>query len=361
MIIDKKNKGEWSELYVLLKLIYQPILYLANDELEIDGVSTIPVKKILHFEDDPTAPAEYIPLQGESFTLLRKDFKGEASFIVDRRILKKHVNELLDKIANQQGGSRTFAIPEAAAYMSYIGCKAIKAASSKKADISLEIVDRGQMHANVGYSIKSMIGGLSTLFNASKHSNIVYTVSSYKGNIDDVNLINDKSGKYQKRIKKLFDFGGELKYLKTSREFEHNLRYIDTNFSHILATMVVNYFMGKGSHMRDVVKVYCKETGEDPDWITHKIKQFLVYAALGMTPGKVWDGSRRADGGYLIVKEEGELACYQAYDHDKFASYLFNNTKFDTPSGDSRHKFAKLYKDENGLCLLLNFQIRFIK
>ncbi|MEG1729646.1 MAG: HpaII family restriction endonuclease, partial [Bacteroidaceae bacterium] len=81
-------------------------------------------------------------------------------------------------------------------------------------------------------------------------------------------------------------------------------------------------------------------------------------AALGMMPSKVWTGEYDAIGGYLIVKEDGEIVCYHLYNRNEFENYLFSNTKFETASS-SRHDFGKVFREGEDLLFKLNLQIRF--
>ena len=66
-----------------------------------------------------------------------------------------------------------------------------------------------------------------------------------------------------------------------------------------------------------------------------------------MLPSKVWDGTADATGGYIIVREDGEVLCY----------HLF---KFETAS-TSRHEFGSIYKENGKYYVKLNLQVRFIK
>lgn len=86
----------------------------------------------------------------------------------------------------------------------------------------------------------------------------------------------------------------------------------------------------------------------------------MCEVALGMTPKKEWDGFTKAHGGYIIVKENGEIVCYHLYNRDEFEDYLFNNVKLDTPS-TTKHKFGKFYKENDEKRIKFNLQIRFIK
>lgn len=92
----------------------------------------------------------------------------------------------------------------------------------------------------------------------------------------------------------------------------------------------------------------------------YKLKQFLLAFALGMTVSSPWNGSFNANGGYIVVKEDGEVICYHFFDCNDFEEYLFNNTKFDTPSA-TRHMFGKVYKVADNYFIKLNLQIRFTK
>ena len=62
----------------------------------------------------------------------------------------------------------------------------------------------------------------------------------------------------------------------------------------------------------------------------YKIKNFLISVALGMIPSKNWDWYTKTHGGYIIVKNNGDIVCYNLYNRDEFLSYLYANTKFDS-------------------------------
>lgn len=90
------------------------------------------------------------------------------------------------------------------------------------------------------------------------------------------------------------------------------------------------------------------------------MKQFLVIYALGMTANKPWSRKYDANGGYIIVKENGDIVCYHFYDRNQLEDYLYDNTAFDTPS-TSRHDMYRIWRDVNDeVYLKLSPQIRFI-
>jgi type II restriction enzyme len=77
-----------------------------------------------------------------------------------------------------------------------------------------------------------------------------------------------------------------------------------------------------------------------------------------MMPTSVWSGIYDATGGYLIVKEDGDVLCYHIYNRNAFEDYLYKNTKFETASS-TRHDFGKIYENADKLYFKLNLQIRF--
>lgn len=93
---------------------------------------------------------------------------------------------------------------------------------------------------------------------------------------------------------------------------------------------------------------------------TYKIKELLTNIALGLVPSRKWSGTYDATGGYIIVKEGGDVLCYHIYNRNEFREYLFRNTKLDTPS-KTRHGFGIVVDTAEGQVIKLNLQIRFIK
>lgn len=93
----------------------------------------------------------------------------------------------------------------------------------------------------------------------------------------------------------------------------------------------------------------------------HKMKVLLLDTALVMTPAKEWNGRYDANGGYLVVRQDGEIVCYHFYNRNDVEDYLYNNTRFERASR-SRYHFGKLFrKDDDNVYIKLYLQIRFKK
>ncbi len=203
--------------------------------------------------------------------------------------------------------------------------------------------------------------------NAGKTTSFIFKINNLKlepNQILEVNEIETRS-KIKDRIESILNLGGELEFQKTeSSVFGNNLILIDSALPKIIAEILNLFFTSTHSTMSSLTEQisisnplnYNLETNHP--FYTYKIKRFLTDIALGMMPSKVWTGELDATGGYLIVKENGEILCYHIYNRNEFEDYLFLNTKLETASS-TRHEFGKIYKENGEIYFKLNLQIRF--
>ncbi len=358
----KANKGEWSEFYAFLKILEDKKLLAADKNLAIVPGKFFIFKKIVRSETNQDI--KIFDLEGSEIYIL--DSRGAfLKKINDTRIKEKTI-KIFESIKNAK--TTTFSVPEAESLMEELLCTQVKADSSKKSDIDGVIYDRiSNKEELLGFSVKSMVGGASTLLNAGKTTNFIYEITNLDSSkIDEINSIEGKS-KIQDRLKSILENQGKLNFNRVSNEaFEINLRKIDTVFSVFIAQMLQDFFSGKATKVTDLVDLLENDENLKKSFrlsksdYEYKIKNFLVSIALGMVPGKVWDGFTKAHGGYIVVKNNGDVVCYHLYNRDEFLSYLYENTKFESASS-SRHGYGKIYRKGEKVYFNLNLQIRFIK
>lgn len=275
--------------------------------------------------------------------------------------------KLLDSI--KQSKKSAFEIPQAESFMHQIGATKLKAASKDKADIHIIIHDmRTNMKPLLGFSIKSQLGSASTLFNAGKNTNILYRITG--GNMTDsemaeINVIES----HLPRMKELTDRGYGLEYADIEYQtFKNNLLFLDCCMPKFLADcLTVDSISQESFTTAEIVKTVAEKNplnfsgSKVQVFYEYKMKRFLLDAALGMTPGKEWDGRYDANGGYLIVKKDGDIVCYHFYNRNDVEDYLYHNTRFERASR-SRYDFGYLFRGKDGqVYIRLNLQIRFTK
>ena len=357
------NKGEWSEIYVFLRLLEVGKLYAADADLnKIDDVfyNIINIVRtenigVLEFRFDRNAGRVAVYNTETATTLI--DLSSDEF----ARVADKLYNEIV------AANAPSFASGDTEAFLDRISVSTLKAKSSDKADIRIKIHDINTGYESVqGFSIKSRLGGASTLVNAGKTTNFIYEIT---GNPTDAIAAGFESCSklFKQKMAYLADAGCGLKYVGMENDtFESNLLLIDGDLPQICAYMLTGYY---STGVNTVEKALESIVDANPmnynlskghPFYQYKFKKFLAESALGMLPSKAWDGNADATGGYIIVREDGEVLCYHLFNRNEFENYLVKNTKFETAS-TSRHQFGSIYKEDGKYYLKLNLQIRFIK
>jgi hypothetical protein len=348
------NKGEWSEVYTLIKLLAEGEVYAADASLQKKADIYYPIIKIIRDELDDTYHYE------RNSSIKIKNSSGDILAEVDLSVFQEKAPKLLDKIKKGEGSS--FTINAIEGFLRDIQCTTLKAKSSDKRDITLVVHDLiTKFKPELGLSIKSQLGGKSTLFNASQSTNITFRV---QGKNIKSSLINEKPG-VKGKVKEIYSRDGKLVYDQIeNKTFLRNLQVVDSALPKIIGEMAELYFRGEGKDVKaltDKVKISnpCDYNfGDGQPFYEYKIKSFLNDSAVGLRATEPWLGKYDATGGYLVVREDGEIVCYHIYNINEFQEYLFENTFFDSPSS-SRHKFGKMYEEQGQNYIKLNFQIRF--
>ena len=349
------NKGEWSELYAFMKLLSQGRVYAANEKVEKIDEVYYPILKIMREENkgeviDYVIHNDRIDIEIESNTVIS----------VSRNEMEDKANELLAEIAKH---SSSFALAEIAKFANGIKVTKIKAPSSDTTDISMQIEDVHTSYVrDVGFSIKSEVGGAPTLMNAGQTTNFIYRVKGITSKqAEEINAIDTKT-KIKERMKAIKDCGGTVEYAGMNHAgFKRNLMMIDTNMPQIIGNMLLYHYDEDIKECKKLVELVGERDplgyGEAMMY-EYKFKKFLCSCALGMKPAKVWDGLDEANGGYIIVKADGEILAYHIYNRNFFEQYLLDNTIIERAS-TSRHDYMSLYEENGEMFIKMNLQVRF--
>jgi len=356
------NKGEWSEFYAFIKILTDGKVFTADKNLKILEDNFHLVLKIIREESGGIKGYDISKNDG-NVSISDKDNKEID--IVELGKIKSKVADIFSEMKNSSG--TTFGISLAEEAMKDLHCTQVRASSGRKADLVIVLHDKKSPEfPELGFSIKSMLGSPSTLLNASGATNFVYRVAS-DGHEEEKEINSEDEFTVREAAKHVYGVGKKLEFCGMDNEiFRKNLRKIDSIFPDIMAEIIKHYYNGDATKISGLVdcvaedKEFIEKIDFTKDVLIMKVKNFLSGIALGMMPSKDWDGYTEAHGGYIIVKENGEVICYHLYNRDKFEEYLFNNTKLDTPS-TTRHGFGKFYKENGEERIKFNLQIRFIK
>ncbi|MBR5551118.1 MAG: HpaII family restriction endonuclease [Muribaculaceae bacterium] len=291
---------------------------------------------------------------------------GEELLRVPASIFFEEAEALLKAIEESDGA---FAVPQTEFFMNRIYCHSLKAKSSDKTDIRIVLHDRRtKINSEMGFSIKSQLGGDSTLLNASKATNFNFKLVGRNltdDEISEINSINPKRNKVIERVNAIKAKGISIVFDKIDNSiFRNNLTMLDGDLPVIIANLLLEQLNAGVSTLKDLAEKISEinplkyEAEHVLPFYAYKIKHLLTSTALGMMPATAWSGKFDANGGYLVVKRDGEILCYHFYDRNRFEDYLYANAYLERAS-TSRHEYASIVKELDGsMSFKLNLQIR---
>jgi len=356
---ETKNKGEWTELLVFVKLLAEQKLHLSDKELN-PKEAFFNIKKVTTQNLD----LEFFIID-KSTILLKDKNSGETKSIQISEILNKSIlSKLTDAIIN---GKRTFTIPEFNLIQEKLEFDTIKGGTSyQKSDIQLDISNEEINSQNEGFGIKSYLGSKPTLLNASGNTNFIFEIKGIDcSKIDEINSIDTKT-KLKDRIHFIEEIGGSFNFIGAEKKtMEYNLKLVDSLMPNIVGELLMNFYSKRISKITDIIneidnngKLNSKIKYGDKKSLEVKIKKLLIDILLGFFAGKKWNGDYISNG-TIVMKKSGNMVGFHIIDLQSLKNYLFENIKLDTPS-TTRHRFGKIYKEKNGkLYFKLNLQLRF--
>lgn len=361
------NRGEHSEVLALLRVLHSGKVQVADAR----GAPRDSWLRVLSARL-PGAP-DTCYLIGEQ-SISTRNGAVTREHVLSRDEAGLLADSLVVEIRSGSGAS--FDCPSATRALDLLQIVSRRASSAFKSDILLEVASPvfEREVLTLGFSIKSEIGSKPTLLNAGA-THFEYRISGD----DDVDPLQVQEAIPRAEGK---HYPGPMKLLPALRQsgvdiifervvdpvFEMNLRMIDTSFPRMLAEVLkYSYLEGETRLARLLDQESLRSElagaiGLPPQVVArlvrHKLRDLLRQSALGMNPSSEWDGEIQAHGGWLIVKESGQLVCFHLVNDDEFREYLYSSCKIDTPSM-GRHKAGYVYRQEDGMTLLrLSLQIR---
>ena len=291
---------------------------------------------------------------------------------------------LFDRLTSSSAGSKTMHAPvEVCDFVDSIGVRNPKAPGVQghdktfggKADIVIETRDgRNALVNRMGFSVKSQFGSPATLFNASPSAPLLYWVAHCDDALmKEFNALHDARGNrgWFACCQPFFDERGLRVSFARARNvgsFERNLLFIREGMLEIVAACVRERFIG-GATTSDVAAITASVAEQNPMRYPPAVaaavyekamKDFLYAAFSGMSATKPWDGVEQVNGGYIVVKSDGDVLCYHANDREEFREYLFRNTVFEYVSA-KKYGWSLIEKSDGEYLLPVNFSIRFKK
>ena len=375
------NKGEWSEIYVFLRLLDTGRLNVADDELNAIPNEFYRILEIIRKET--LTSNNYVRKNDTVSIYVKNDETGEEeSFTYPISIFAEKADHLLQLIKDAKG--RSFQLPPIASFLKDLRVSSIKDVGHNR-DITIKIEDfHTGMPQTLGFSIKSFLGSDSTLFNPGSGTNFIFEAILPEGKTINCEDFNKRtypiSGRLTARLKSLVkDYNATIRFIGIqSRCLAQNLEAIDGHMPYILSHLLLISAINGQSSLKKCTELLTKQNPLNFNTQTHgniyeyKVKRFLQDCAQGMTPETPWLGIYDATGGQIIVKEDGDIVCYHIYELNRFRDFLFNSTKFERastsedannpghprPKASKNYNYGWLFENEGRFYIKINLQVR---
>ena len=385
------NKGEWSEIYIFLKLMSDGKVYAADKNMNRLTNVFLNIIKIIR--------EEYKNQKYEYYTgPIVKIFLNNAEVApsLDLSDFQSAKDALWDVLKNAPRGNG-ITCDTVEAFLSSIYVTKLKAPAAQQneffggtQDITMQVQDyRNGIASVIGFSCKSDFTAKSTLFNASKeNTNFIYEIT---GNIDDVlmdqfnstytirNKKNKETGAMEphevvairERIQLLKNAGCDIEYANMSvNSAKRNLILSGGNEMPLIVANMLKayYFEGEGQASNSSIDYALNyvvqnnsagyEFDDTESMYRRKVGTLLYDMFTGMRLAKTWDGRSSVNGGYIVAKDDGDVVAYHSCMADEFKDFLIHQLGFESPSA-SRHQYMSIYKENDKYYLKLNLQVRF--
>lgn len=373
------NKGEWSEPYVVLKLLADGRLCQADNDMLPSTTDFSTIIKVIRGDTMGS-----INDDGTVVFTFRDSFGRSQLTLTNQTKLAAQATRLLKSICAINGNKGAFELPIESDLkplgFSRLTNPAPEKVKTTKRDLILRLKSPKTGVATLGFSVKSEIGAPPTLLNASEPTNIIYRVKGLtKAKAESINAI-EGSRKIMDRCRAILTNATSIEFEKYHcSTFAENLDIVDSALPKMLADLVkIHYFQQilmqrevkkngafrSADKLSNAVSLLSKKepyaSKARKNFCEIKIKRFLRSCALGLMPSETWNGQDDASGGYIIVLPDGQLVALYVYNTNLFEKYLYESTIFERAS-TTKHNYMKLYPDgkTGDYFVKLNLQIRF--
>ncbi len=355
------TKREWSELYAFMRIMSDGFVCEGLPDLSCTDMERIPVAGIKRDEHD--GARRYL-LDGEDVHIV-----GES---MDKRFPRSRFSSAADKILSaitQSPGDEVESPDGVEEFLDETSIYDLEANTEDRTDLSISFY--APFVPDKGFIVRSCIGRMTPLLDGGRAANMKYELVGAKlpsPAVSKVNSCGDDEDVLA-RILMAERLGCSLKFADAADKiFRANLCMIDLRFPRLAGEMV------KMMHLQGVTRVneltsmleaanpfkIKDELITKNGYYRYKIREFLMAAATGMRPAKIYRGRESAIKGLLLVDADGVVRCYHDGRQDVFSDFLFNNTRLEKgPVQKDKYGYVER---ENGIYYMkLNLKVGFIK
>ncbi|MDO5568862.1 MAG: HpaII family restriction endonuclease [bacterium] len=283
-----KNRGEWSEMYVVLSLLENPNLNIVDSKLEEICNDLFIVEKLSIKEKQKLI--DFILTSKKEVEIY---FQNELKNMISIEEIENSIEMVKNSIKNVSSGKGAFEIKELNPILKKMTDQDfLKSDSQTKSDLIATVLDtKISDRVVLKYSIKSSLGSPATLLNASHVTDFLYEIEGLKReHIALINQITTSKSKTKLRdgLKKIYEFGGKIKFVDVPNEsFKYNLEMVDSNMPLYLGKALLNFYNDVSGNLKELF--LSTNEFKDEEFAIKKLSDFFKGISFGFFPNKKWD------------------------------------------------------------------------
>lgn len=349
----KGNKGEWSEIYVFLRLLLDRKVFCIDQDLTVGDDYLEILELYRKMKDGNLIVYDLKDEIGKFYPEMdKKDVKN-----LNNTSIEYYCRMILHKLASKT--DRTFELEDVEKFLSLISIDTLKAKSTDKTDIQMLTRDpKNTIISRNGFSIKSDMGAKATLINSSGATNFVFKLEGF--NFDKMQRANEIESQNE-RMGYIFDNISNYTFCGAdSIQTKSNLQLLDFNYEKIISLLLWKSFELGITDLKKLCLHLDKQNyfNISDNYFEFKIKKLLITCCLGLNLGQKWSRKEDANGGFINVSKDGQLSAIHFFNRNIVEDFLFDNTKLERGSR-TKHKYGDVYQKNNEFYIKLNFAVRF--
>ena len=347
-----RNKGEWSKIYAFS-------VALASGRINTRFVSTKDADyRISGFVIHAQSAKLMLSIDRSQVVTTRHD-QSSPIFSTDRSWLSEACSQLLNELMTERPvGSFNSDIGEL--ILQKLGIEKEFQSNGRQ---DLRIIVRDLLSGNdeeLTVFVKSWMGASPTLLNASNATNIRYQILTQRPELKNPE---SQSSSPTELVQMVVSHGWPVKFDSMNDKLQENLEGIDPELPKFMASALFSSYSGID---RDVENVIRATIEQDPlglglsglqDRFIKSFDLLLQEVCAGMTATKKSIRKTEQRLGIIEVDKAGVPRLIEIISNSEFESYLYSNSKFDSPSR-KKFNYGYLIEIDGKIFLDLNFQIR---
>lgn len=367
------TKREWSELYLLFKILEDGEIREGTSEGQANERAVQGISAIIRREQ---TGLRYYEIAGDRVEISRSEFSVEGDAASGEKVLVKKVSRSdFGRMAAsvlaimREEGERIGASEEIENFMDLISLYDLRSLSGGVSDLEISFV--GGAATPSGCTVWSRIGNATRLLDGGRAANLKMEQSGAKFSAPEVAKINalQTTNTVKDRMLLMEQLGGVLKYVEPAdKVFRSNLAMLDLHMGRLLTEMVRTMHL-EGLTRINELTVRMKEVNplkvktelvEKHCYYEYKMKQFLLAAVQGMRPAKIYTGSERMPAYFILLNTDGRFCIYPAADRNLLGEFLYQNTRLEKAAPE-KDKYGFLERENGKYYFKLNCKVGFTK